>query len=199
MRRLLVTLLLIASLPLAAAPRTVLVVGDSLSAAHGIDVRKGWVALLRERLARDFPSYQVVNASVSGDTTAGGLARLPSLLQQHRPAIVVVELGGNDGLRGLPPGQMKSNIVGMITKSKAQGAKVLLLGVRLPPNYGTRYTELFRQVYRDAAREHQVPLVPLLLEGVDEGALMQTDRIHPSAAAQPRILENVWPSLRPLL
>jgi acyl-CoA thioesterase I len=200
MRRLLVAfLLLIVSLPAAAVARTVLVVGDSLSAAHGIDARKGWVALLGERLARDFPGYRVVNASVSGDTTAGGLARLPALLKQHRPAIVIVELGGNDGLRGLPPQQMKNNIVEMIAKSKAQGAKVLLLGLRLPPNYGTRYTELFRQVYREAAAEQQIPLVPLLLDGVDDAASMQTDRIHPTATAQPRILENVWPALRRML
>jgi acyl-CoA thioesterase-1 len=199
MRRLIVLLLLFVSLPAAAVSRTVLVVGDSLSAAHGIDVRQGWVALLADRLAREFPDYRVVNASVSGDTTAGGLVRLPALLQQHRPAIVIVELGGNDGLRGLPPGEMKNNIIGMIVKSKAQGAKVLLLGVRLPPNYGTRYTELFHQVYRDAAREQQIPLVALLLEGVDEGPLMQADRIHPAATAQPRILENVWSTLRRML
>ncbi|HKQ30413.1 MAG TPA: arylesterase [Burkholderiales bacterium] len=200
MRRLLVTfLLLIVTLPAAASARTILVVGDSLSAAHGIEVRKGWVALLGERLARDFPAYRVVNASVSGDTTAGGLARLPALLKQHRPAVVIVELGGNDGLRGLPPGQMKNNIVGMITKSKTQGAKVLLLGVRLPPNYGPRYTELFRQAYRDAAQEQRVPLVPLLLDGVDEGNLMQADRIHPGIAAQPHMLDNVWSALRPML
>lgn len=199
MRRLLVAFLfLLVSLP-AAASRTVLVVGDSLSAAHGIDMRQGWVALLDQRLARDFPGYRVVNASVSGDTTAGGLARLPTLLKRHRPAIVVIELGGNDGLRGLPPNQMKSNIVEMIEKSKAEGAKVLLLGLRLPPNYGTRYTELFRRVYRNAAAEQKIPFVPLMLEGVDDSELMQSDRIHPTATAQPRILENVWPALRRML
>src|SRR5437762_2238598 len=136
MRRLLVAFwLLVIALP-ASAARTILVVGDSLSAAYGIDVRAGWVALLGERLAREAPDYQVVNASVSGDTSAGGLARLPALLRQYRPAVVIVELGGNDGLRGLPPAQMKNNIVAMIGKSKAQGARVLLLGLRLPPNYG---------------------------------------------------------------
>lgn len=200
MRRLLFLLLLLIGSSAMAAPRTILVVGDSLSAAHGIDVRTGWVTLLDQRLARDYPGvYRVVNASASGETTAGGLARLPSLLKQHRPSIVVIELGGNDGLRGLPPAQMKSNILAMITKSKSQGANVLLLGVRLPPNYGTRYLDLFRQAYRDVAAEQRVPLVPLLLEGIDESNQMQADRIHPTAAAQPRMLENVWPVLRRML
>jgi acyl-CoA thioesterase-1 len=199
MRRLFLALLLLMGTAASAAPRTILVVGDSLSAAHNIDTRAGWVSLLDQRLARERLDYRVVNASVSGDTTAGGLARLPSLLQQHRPAIVIVELGGNDGLRGLLPAQMKSNLLAMIAKSKSQGAAVLLLGVRLPPNYGARYTELFRQVYREAAAEQRVPLVPLLLDGIDESKLMQADRIHPTAEAQPKILENVWPVLRRML
>jgi acyl-CoA thioesterase-1 len=201
MRRLCLLLLLcLLAAPASAAARTVLVVGDSLSAAFGMDLREGWVALLAARLAQQQPGYRVVNASVSGDTTANGLARLPRLLAEHRPAIVIIELGGNDGLRGLAPDQMKNNIRAMIAKSKAQGARVLLLGVELPPNYGPKYNERFRRVYKDLAAEQQVPLVPSVMDGVGTDIkLMQADRIHPNAAAQSRMLENVWPALRVLL
>jgi len=186
--------------PASAATRTVLVVGDSLSAAFGMEMREGWVALLAARLRQLQPPYHVINASVSGDTTANGLARLPRLLTEHHPAIVIIELGGNDGLRGLAPRQMKNNIHAMITKSKAKGAQVLLLGVELPPNYGPKYTERFRQVYRDLAAEQKVPLVPSVMEGIGTDLkLMQDDRIHPNAEAQNRMLNNVWPALRPLL
>jgi len=186
--------------PASAATRTVLVVGDSLSAAFGMEMREGWVALLAARLRQLQPPYHVINASVSGDTTANGLARLPRLLTEHHPAIVIIELGGNDGLRGLAPRQMKNNIHAMITKSKAKGAQVLLLGVELPPNYGPKYTERFRQVYRDLAAEQKVPLVPSVVEGIGTDLkLMQDDRIHPNAEAQNRMLNNVWPALRPLL
>ena len=193
-------LLFLATAPVAAAPRTVLVVGDSLSAAFGMELREGWVALLAARLVQQQPRYRVVNASVSGDTTANGLARLPRLLAEHRPAIVIIELGGNDGLRGLAPEQMKKNIGTMIAKSKVQGAKVLLLGVELPPNYGPKYNERFQRVYKDLAAENRVPLVPSVMDGVGTKVeLMQADRIHPNAAAQEKMLDNVWPALRTLL
>jgi len=178
----------------------VLVLGDSLSAAYNMDVQHGWVALLQQRLKQQDLPYHVVNASISGDTTAGGLARLPRLLAEHRPQVVIVELGGNDGLRGLPPEETRRNLSAIVARSRAAGAKVLLLGVQLPPNYGTRFNERFQRVYRDVAAEHDVPLVPFVLEGVaTDPALMQPDGIHPNAAAQPRILENVWPPLARLL
>jgi acyl-CoA thioesterase-1 len=184
----------------AAIPRTVLVVGDSLSAAFGIEARAGWVALLEHRLRESNPDYKVINASISGDTSASGLARLPDLLAAHKPAVVIIELGGNDGLRGLSLDQLQHNLAGMAARAKASGARVLLVGVDLPPNYGTRYTERFRRAYRDAARAQQVALVPSILAGIgDRPALMQADGIHPSAAAQARLLDNVWPALQPLL
>ena len=187
-------------LPAAAQAQTILVLGDSLSAAYNMDVGSGWTALLQRRLDRQKPSYRVVNASVSGDTTAGGVARLPKLLAAHRPAIVIVGLGGNDGLRGLPPDETKQNLARIVSRSKAASAQVLLLGVRLPPNYGTRYNERFRQVYRAVAAEQNVALVPFVLNGIDDNpALMQADGIHPNARAQAHILENVWQGLQPLL
>ena len=186
--------------PLPAAARTLLVVGDSLSAAYGMDVAAGWVALLGKRLERQKYDYQVVNASVSGDTTANGLARLPRLLDAHQPAIVIIELGGNDGLRGLALEQMKHNITAMVTKAKTRHARVLLVGMQLPPNYGNRYTERFRRIYREIAAEQQVGLAPFLLDGIATNrALMQPDGIHANAKAQQKMLENVWPHLRPLL
>lgn len=179
---------------------TILVVGDSLSAAYGIDVKAGWVNLLQQRLTEQKRSYQVVNASISGDTTAGGLARLPKLLDTHRPDLVIVELGGNDGLRGFMPTQTKKNLTDIVAGAKQRGAKVLLLGVVLPPNYGTQYNERFRRMYHDVATEQKVPLVPFMLEGVaGDAALMQQDGIHPTAGAQPRVLDNVWVGLKPLL
>ncbi|MAB98232.1 MAG: arylesterase [Pseudomonadaceae bacterium] len=183
-----------------AAASTVLVVGDSISAAFGLDTRQGWVALLQERMAAEGFSEHVVNASISGDTTAGGASRLPTLLQEHKPKVVVVELGGNDGLRGLAPVQMQQNLSSMIEQSKQAGAEVLLLGMQLPPNYGKRYTTAFANVFSDLAREQQVALVPFLLEGVGGvPRLMQADGIHPAAEAQSILLENVWPQLKPLL
>jgi acyl-CoA thioesterase-1 len=198
--RFLAALLLLAAWPAAAHSQTVLVVGDSISAAYNIDVKAGWVALLEQRLAQNTPPYKVVNASISGDTTAGGLARLPALLKQYRPAIVVVELGGNDGLRGLPPSQAKRNLAAMITRAQSAGAKVLILGITLPPNYGTRYIERFQRLYRELATEKRVPLVPFVLDGVAVHAnLMQSDGIHPNERGQPQVLENVWARLQPLL
>lgn len=186
--------------PAQAQARTILVVGDSLSAAFGMDTRAGWVALLEQRLVREKLDYTVVNASISGDITANGLARLPRLLARHQPAIVIVELGGNDGLRGLSLEQMKHNLTAMIGKARTRGARVLLVGIELPPNYGRRYTERFREVYRQIAREQNVPLVPFLLAGVGtDRTLMQADGIHPTPEIQPRMLDNLWPSLRPLL
>ncbi len=173
-----------------------LVVGDSISAAFGLDTAQGWVALLQKRLDQQGRSIQVVNASISGDTSAGGLARLPALLAKHRPALVMIELGGNDGLRGTPLTQLQQNLAGMISASQTSGAQVLLLGMRLPPNYGKRYTEGFAGVYEQLAATHQVPLLPFFLEGVGGvPGLMQADGIHPTADAQPRLLDNVWPLL----
>ena len=193
-------LLVVLSMPAQTIAATILVVGDSLSAAYGIPIQTGWVALLQQRLkARGF-SHHVVNASVSGDTTANGLERLPQALSKHRPAIVIIELGGNDGLRGLSLTQMQHNIATMITKAHAQNAQVLLVGVFLPPNYGRAYIEKFRSVYRELAARFEIPLVPFLLERVATRTdLMQGDGIHPTAQAQPIMLDNVWPYLVPFL
>ncbi len=178
----------------------VLVVGDSISAAFGMDTRQGWVALLEKRLTEGGFTQQVINASISGDTSAGGLARLPTLLAQHQPELVIIELGGNDGLRGQAPGQLQQNLAAMVDRSRAAGAKVLLLGMQLPPNYGQRYTRAFAAVYENLATEKQVPLVPFFLEGVGGVAgMIQADGIHPTVSAQPRLLDNVWPQLQPLL
>ena len=179
---------------------TVLIVGDSLSAAYGIDRRLGWVALLQQRLSENGTAYRVSNASITGDTTRGGLARLPAALEREQPDILVIALGGNDGLRGLAPQQTYANLARMIELGRESGARVLVLGVRLPANYGRAFGEKFHRVYLDLARDKQVALVPFFLEGVAETrALMQPDGIHPSAAAQPRILDNVWAALEPLL
>ncbi len=192
-----VTLLLWAQGALAG---TVLVLGDSISAAFGLDIRQGWVSLLEQRLAAEGFDYQVVNASVSGDTSAGGLARLPTLLTEHRPALVVVELGGNDGLRGQLPAQLQQNLAAIVQQSQKAGAKVLILGMRLPPNYGVRYTTAFAEVYPNVASETGAALVPFVLEGIGgEPSMVQSDGIHPTAEAQPRLLDNVWPLLKPLL
>jgi acyl-CoA thioesterase-1 len=177
-----------------------LVVGDSLSAAYGIESARGWVALLEARLqARGYP-HQVVNASISGDTTRGGRSRLPAALERHAPALVVLALGGNDGLRGLPLAETERNLAAMIEASRARGARLLLVGIRLPPNYGPAYSEAFRAIYPRLAERYGLPLVPFLLEGVGGDAqLMQADGLHPRAEAQTRILENVWRELAPLL
>ncbi|MBA1202005.1 arylesterase [Pseudomonas capeferrum] len=183
-----------------AAAGTLLVVGDSISAGFGLDTRQGWVALLQERLRKEGYDGEVVNASISGDTSAGGQARLPALLAAHKPTLVVLELGGNDGLRGQPPQQLQQNLASMIDLSREAGAQVLLLGMRLPPNYGVRYTTAFANVFERLAAEKQVPLVPFFLEGVGGvPALMQADGIHPARGAQARLLENAWPAIKPLL
>ncbi len=183
-----------------AAAGTVLIVGDSISAGFGLDTRLGWVSLLEQRLRSEGFTDKVVNASISGDTSAGGQARLPALLAEHKPELVILELGGNDGLRGQLPAQLQQNLASMIDSSRASGAKVLLLGMQLPPNYGVRYTKAFAEVYRNLAEEKNIPLVPFFLEGVGGNPeLMQADGIHPAAVAQGKLLENVWPTLKPLL
>lgn len=179
---------------------TVLIVGDSISAGFGLDTRYGWASLLQTRLRQEGFDDKVVNASISGDTSAGGQARLPALLAAHKPDVVVLELGGNDGLRGQPPAQLQQNLAAMIDRSRQAGAKVLLLGMRLPPNYGVRYTTAFAKVYEQLAIDKQVALVPFFLEGVGGVPdLMQADGIHPAQGAQQRLLENAWPQLKPLL
>jgi acyl-CoA thioesterase I len=178
----------------------VLVVGDSLSAEYGLPRGSGWVQLLAERLRDNGSNYTVVNASISGDTTSGGRSRLPALLKQHAPEVLIIELGGNDGLRGLPLGAMRDNLAAMIRMGKSAGARVLLVGIQIPPNYGREYTERFSSTYQALADEHKVALVPVLLDGFGESLdYFQADRIHPTAQAQPRMLDNVWPALRPLL
>lgn len=200
LKRILLLLLLLASLPLSAAPPTILVLGDSISAAWGINTQQGWVALLQQRLRQEGFDYRVINASVSGDTTRTGLNRLADALQRYRPAIVIVALGGNDGLRGLPFDEIESSLVQIIRRSQQYGATVILAGVRLPPNYGAWYNDRFDELFARLARTQGVALVPRLLEGVDsKPQLMQADGIHPTAAAQPRILDNVWSALQPLL
>lgn len=184
----------------AAPPRPVLVVGDSLSAAHNIPLAAGWVHLLETRLANMRPPRAVVNASISGETSAGGLARLPQLLAAHKPGIVILELGANDGLRGQPLDALETNLAAMIDAAYAAGAKVLLVGIELPVNYGPRYRDGLRAVYAKLAAAKHAPLVPFLLAGVAlDSSLMQADGLHPTAAAEPRVLANVWAVLEPLL
>ncbi len=184
----------------AAAEPVLLVVGDSLSAGYGIALEQGWVALLDKRIRAKALPHRVVNAAISGDTTDGGLTRLPDLLTRHRPAVVIVELGANDGLRGSPPARIRGNLAAIVRDSQAAGALVLVVGVRLPPNYGAAYTNAFQRVFAAVAQETGAALLPRLLQGVsDDRALMQADEIHPTAAAQPRVLDNVWPALLPLL
>ncbi len=202
MKRLWVLLMLMAaSISARAETPAILVFGDSISAGYGLErVDEGWVALLQTRLREQGYGYQVVNASVSGETTAGGLARLPRALMLHRPTIVILELGGNDGLRALPVAQMRANLARMAELARSAGAQVLLLGMRMPPNYGLDFTEQFRSSYSDLAREKKLPLVPFLLNGIAlTPDLMQADGIHPNALGQPKLLENVWPALKPLL
>jgi len=193
--------LIVASAAAHAEAPVILVFGDSISAGYGLArVEQGWVELLKTRLKEQGYGYQVVNASVSGETTAGGLARLPRALDLHHPGIVILELGGNDGLRALPIAQMRANLAQMVTLAGAAGAKVLLLGMRMPPNYGPQYTEQFAMVFSDLAREKKLSVVPFLLTDIAlSSSLLQGDDIHPNALGQPVLLENVWPQLKPLL
>jgi acyl-CoA thioesterase I len=200
-KRLLILLAMFVSVSAKAETPVILVFGDSISAGYGLArVEQGWVALLQTRLKDEDYGYQVVNASVSGETTAGGLARLPRALDLHHPKIVIVELGGNDGLRALPVAQMRTNLASMVDLATAAGAKVVLLGMRMPPNYGPDFTEQFRLCFSDLARDKKLALVPFLLQDIAlSPALMQADEIHPNALGQPKLLDNVWPSLKPLL
>jgi acyl-CoA thioesterase-1 len=200
-RLLVLFVLIVASVSAKAETPVILVFGDSISAGYGLArVEQGWVALLQTRLKEQEYGYQVVNASVSGETTAGGLARLPRALMLHRPDIVILELGGNDGLRALPIAQMRANLGHMVDLASAAGAKILLLGMRMPPNYGPDFTEQFRLSYDDLARDRKLPLVPFLLNGIALlPNLIQADGIHPNELGQPKLLDNVWPSLKPLL
>ena len=184
----------------AAPTRTVLVLGDSLSAAHNIPVESGWVHLLYERLGKMEPPWRVVNASISGETSLSGRHHLPALLAREHPAVVVIELGANDGLRGLPLDALRDNLSAMVGMARKAGARVLLLGIELPVNYGPQYRDGLRAVYAELARADHVALVPFLLDGVAlDPALMQDDGMHPTAAGEPRVLRNVWNALRPLL
>jgi len=179
---------------------TILVYGDSISAAYGMEKSKGWVNLLAKRIAIDRPHYKVVNASVSGETTGGGVTRLPKSLAFHQPDVLVLELGGNDGLRGYPISNIRDNLQIMIQQATDSGAHVLLIGMVLPPNYGRRYTLAFEKVFSSLAEEHSLPFVPFLLDGVSTGkSLVQRDGIHPTVEAQPALLDDVWPFLAPML
>ncbi|WP_026354248.1 arylesterase [Massilia niastensis] len=193
-------LTLAASASAYSAPKTVLVVGDSLSAEYGIARGSGWVSLLEQKLKAEKIDARVVNASISGETTSGGRARLPALLGQHRPDIVVIELGANDGLRGLPVASAEANLRSMISMAQQKEARVLLVGMRMPPNYGRAYTERFFGMFKTVSSETRSPLVPFMLEGVaDKPTLFQQDRLHPTADAHPIILSNIWPQFAPLL
>ena len=192
--------LVLANSASAEPPPTVLVIGDSLSAAYGMDIEQGWVHLLSEKLSDQSPRATVVNASISGDTTGGGAQRLPSLLEQHEPSVVIIELGGNDGLRAYPIKQMRANLATMTQASLEQGAKVLLLAAEAPPNLGRRYTTLFRESYSQLANDENVVALPFIVESIFLSSdLMQSDRTHPNATAQPLLLDVVWPTLTSLL
>ena len=196
-------LLAVTLLPVAAATaqqNTLLVYGDSLSAAYGIADEQGWVNLLRQKIQQQELPWQVVNGSVSGETSSGGLARLPAMLESYQPDLVLLELGGNDGLRGLPLANLKANLLAMVAMLKDSGAQVLLAGIQIPPNYGPRYTEPFFQMFGDIAEQENLALVPFLIDGIpQQPELMQSDGIHPRAEAQAMIVDNVWPILAPLL
>jgi acyl-CoA thioesterase-1 len=187
-------------LPLHAFAATLMVFGDSLSSGYGLPQDDGWVGLLKQRLQQQHPGYQVINASISGETTRGGLSRIEQNLRAHRPHILILELGGNDGLRGQQLEVTRDNLEAIIRACKRHGAEVLLVGMRLPPNYGHTYTQKFQNIYPEVAKRQRVALVPFLLESFsDNPALFQPDGIHPAAAAQPLILDNIWKYLRPLL
>lgn len=186
--------------PQPAAQRTVLVMGDSLSAAYGLAAPQGWVALTEQRMRREAPGWRVVNASISGETSAGGASRIAAELQRHKPAVVVIELGANDGLRGLPLPQIRANLTRMVVAAKQARAKVLLVGIKLPPNYGPDYTQKFAATFSEVAKSTGSALLPFLLDGfASDPQQFLPDGIHPVAAAQPRIVDNVWAPLRSLL
>jgi acyl-CoA thioesterase I len=184
-------------------PATVLVVGDSLSAEYGLKRGTGWVALMEQRMAQEKVAARVINASISGDTTSGGRSRLPALLKQHAPTLVIIELGGNDALRGLPLQSTQDNLLTMTQAAQAAGARVLLVGMQIPPNYGQDYSKRFADTFANVAKAHKAELVPFMLQGVADGPnplqMFQSDRIHPTEAAHPIILNNIWPVLKKML
>jgi acyl-CoA thioesterase-1 len=199
LKRVLVVFCLCLPLCAGAAP-LIMVFGDSLSSAYGLPQEAGWVSLLKKRLQQERLDYQVINTSITGETTRGGLSRIAQSLATHHPAIVILELGGNDGLRGQPVEATRYNLEGIIKACQLHGAKVLLIGMRLPPNYGTAYTQKFQSIYPELAKRYTLPLMPYMLEGFGhDPAMFQPDRIHPAAAAQPIILDNIWKTLKPLL
>ncbi|MCK0164815.1 arylesterase [Marinobacter sp. S6332] len=187
--------------PILAGQQTLLILGDSLSAAYGVPSETAWVQLLRQRLQEiGLSNWRVVNASISGETTDGGVRRLPELLEKNSPSVVIIELGGNDGLRGFPPEVIKSNLATMVENAKNSGARTILVGMQIPPNYGQRYTQMFADIFPALSDSYNTALVPFFLDGIyDQENLMQGDGIHPTAEAQPKLLENVWPELKPLL
>lgn len=189
------------ALPAMANQNTMLILGDSLSAAYGVPSDTAWVQLLRNRLSNNgLTDWQVINASISGETTDGGARRLPKLLEENDPEVVIIELGGNDGLRGFPPDVIESNLGSMIEQVQESGARAVLVGMQIPPNYGPRYTEMFANIYPKLSDRYDVALVPFFLEGIyNQEGLMQDDGIHPTEKAQPKLLENVWPVIKPAL
>lgn len=196
----LLTVCAAAPLAIGASGQVILVLGDSISAGYGLPAGSGWVTLLQQRLATEHHPHTVVNASISGDTTAGGRARLDALLARYRPAVTVIELGGNDGLRGGSIDAMRQNLDAMTAAAQKAGSRVLLVGMRMPPNYGPTYVQRFDATFAEVAKAHKAGLVPFLFDGFgEEEAMFQPDRIHPVAAAQPKLLDNVWRELKPLL
>jgi acyl-CoA thioesterase-1 len=189
------------ALPVAASQSTLLIVGDSLSAAYGVPSETAWVQLLRERLEdKGLTEWEVVNASISGETTDGGARRLPELLEENKPEVVIIELGGNDGLRGFPPNVIESNLASMVEKVQGSGARAVLVGMQIPPNYGQRYTEMFAEIYPKLSDRYDTALVPFFLDGIyNQDGLMQDDGIHPTEEAQAKLLDNVWPVIKPIL
>lgn len=180
--------------------KSIVVLGDSISAGYGLKTGNGWVSLLQEKINQENQPYQIYNESISGDTTAGGLARINQALTQHKPELVLLELGANDGLRGLSPKQMKLNLAEIVNRSHKSGAKVLLLSMRIPPNYGKRYVDMFYNIYPQLAKEMKIPFVPFILEDVAlVKELMQKDGLHPNAKAQPLIADKIWQYLKPIL
>jgi acyl-CoA thioesterase-1 len=191
---------IVSLMSMTATAKSIVVLGDSISAGYGIEVSQGWVALLQKKLDEKGGGYIVHNESISGDTTAGGLARIDRALSLHKPDIVIIELGANDGLRGLPPKLIKSNLAEIAQRAQKAGAKVLLLAMKIPPSYGKRYTDLFDNIYPQLAKELKIPYVPFIMEDVAlEKDMMQADRVHPNHKGQPFIADKVWPQLLPLL
>ncbi|MBW0145950.1 arylesterase [Marinobacter arenosus] len=186
------------AMPILANQNTLLIVGDSLSAAYGVPSERAWVQLLKERLDQNgLSQWQVVNASISGETTDGGARRLPDLLRENDPDVVVIELGGNDGLRGFPPNVIESNLADMIEQVQETGARTVLVGMQIPPNYGQRYTQMFADIFPKLSDRYNTALVPFFLQGVyDRDGFMQDDGLHPSEEAQPKLLDNIWPVLK---